>query len=65
MIELPAFIVKLGAPAASVFALIVTVPDPAFTAPFSVTAFWALSWMPPVVVTAGTVSAFALVTVRL
>ena len=65
VIELPAFMVKLSAPAPFLFAAIVTVPLPALTAPFKVTAFWALSWMSLVVVTAGTVSAFALVTVRL
>ena len=50
VIELPAFIVKPWAPAASAFALIVTVPEPAFTAPERVTSLGELIEMLPLVV---------------
>src|SRR4030095_3054746 len=49
VIELPAFIVKPWAPAASAFALIVTVPEQAFIAPERVTSLGELIAMLPVV----------------
>src|SRR5436853_1022280 len=50
VIELPAFIVKLWAPAPSVLALIATVPEPASTAPERDTVLGELIEILPVVV---------------